>query len=87
MTTEATMNGFRHKMAQRAMQACWEAVYPDDDEPTHASIRFIDHVIATAREDSLPIGRRLERLENMLGLYLRMHGPRLSARAPVLKLV
>jgi hypothetical protein len=86
--TAATMDIFRTEMAQRAMQAVWHAVYPnEDDEPTPASLRFIDRVIATALEDSLPIGRRLERLENMLGLYLRMHGPRLSARAPVLKLV
>ncbi len=89
MTTD-TMDGFRSELAQRAMQACYRAVYPTEDvEPTPASLRFIDCVIDVARDASLPIGRRIERLENLLAHYLRMHAsaaPGTGSR-PVLKTV
>jgi hypothetical protein len=86
MNADPIIDDFRSYLAQCAMQACWHAVYPsEDDEPTAASIRFIDHVISVARDGSLPLGRRIERLENLLTHYLRTQGSRFQA--PVLKLV
>jgi hypothetical protein len=90
MTADAIIDEFRYEVARRAVQACWRAVYPngDDDEPTYASIAFIDHALATAKDGNLSLGRRLERLENMLGNYLRTNSAVVSSTArPALELV
>jgi hypothetical protein len=85
MNAAASIDEFRYEVARRAVQACWEAIYPNDDEPTYASIAFIDHALATAKNGNLSLARRIERLENLLAHYLRTQGSRRSA--PALKLV
>jgi hypothetical protein len=83
-----TVEAFQSKVARRAMQACYEAIYPNDEDPTAASLRFIDEVIAIAQDETLPISRRIERLENRLSQYLRTNSVAAPQRVrPELKLV
>jgi hypothetical protein len=82
---------FRRGVSRHAMQAAWVAVFGTEnltDDPSAASIRFIDEVIVIAGDESLPIGRRIERLENRLAQYLKINSVAAPQRArPDLKLV